>query len=559
MTSWPEEPPTGQPQTRRQAREFARRAGTAQPTPAGQVPDVTTTVPPRAAAGDGQADDLHESDAQEPGGQKADAATRGGQTAGGQTGSALTAGGQTPEAQSGGGQKPAAPNQGSAPRSGAEAPAIPASAFAEPGVSSPSRDAFDLFRQGPDTSRPEPVTQPMAILQPSDAPAKPAGETPAAGAPAPAGSSPVPERTLTRRELRAMLQAQQANEQANHPATSEEQVFPVAFTSGPEAAAAKPEAPAAPSPETAAPSSEKTAWPFAPLTPSSASPSGRAGVDEPTVTQSSASPFAAFGAPTAAKPAATEPAGATFDGTAPSAGAPFASAGAPSSSPSGDVPSGSAPARSASAQSSAGEPAPASGAPASASDQRTSAGSAGSPASAAGAPAVPGAGDDTSAQERRPFTPPTGHWSTAAELDDQNQPITSRNVAQSTAATTTNALILPAIPQPSAAPLTSTGEILVTGSIDLPRGMGATGAHPDRIDSSDIDRLLDGEENEFNTSEVQPVRASRAISTHTSTRGVIAPPKKRGNALPVVLMVTAGVLAVGVIALLVAAYVLKVF
>ena len=89
--------------------------------------------------------------------------------------------------------------------------------------------------------------------------------------------------------------------------------------------------------------------------------------------------------------------------------------------------------------------------------------------------------------------------------------------------------------------------------------MGATGAHPDRIDSSDIDRLLDSDENEFNTSEVQPVRASRAISTHTSTRGVIAPPKKRGNALPVVLMVTAGVLAVGVIGLLVAAYVLKVF
>ena len=133
-------------------------------------------------------------------------------------------------------------------------------------------------------------------------------------------------------------------------------------------------------------------------------------------------------------------------------------------------------------------------------------------------------------------------------------------MTQSTAATTTNALILPVIPQPDTkAPLTSTGEILVTGSIDLPRGMGATGAHPDRIDSSDIDRLLDAEENEFNTSEVQPVRASRAISTHTSTRGVIAPPKKRGNALPVILMVTAGVLAVGVIGLLVAAYVLKVF
>lgn len=467
MTSWPEEPPTGQPQTRRQAREFARRAGTAQPTPAGQVPDVTTNVPQRAT-------------------DTADA------------------------------PKTGAP-KGAAKEPAAEAPTIPASAFAEPGVSSPSRDAFDLFRQAPDTSRPEPVTQPMAILTPdaqakapartsssdsaASAPAAPAG---AASAPAtPAGSS-LPERTLTRRELRAMLQAQQANEQANHPVASEEQVFPVAFTPGPEAAAAKADAPADASRKgqepAAASTSEKTAWPFAPLTPSSAPAASRAGADEPTVTQSSASPFAAFGTPAASKPAQAAPES-TTDAE-----------------------------RESSAQSAAAAPAPASD-----------------------------AAEDTSAQERRPFTPPTGHWSTAAELEDQNQPITSRNVAQSTAATTTNALILPAIPQPSAAPLTSTGEILVTGSIDLPRGMGATGAHPDRIDSSDIDRLLDGEENEFNTSEVQPVRASRAISTHTSTRGVIAPPKKRGNALPVVLMVTAGVLAVGVIALLVAAYVLKVF
>jgi hypothetical protein len=379
-----------------------------------------------------------------------------------------------------------------------ERPAIPASAFAEPGVSSPSRDAFDLFRQGPDTSQPEPVTQPMAILQPTTPSAEPAS-TPSASANA--GS----ERTLTRRELRAMLQAQEANAQANHAPAAGEQVFPVSFTSGPEESGAKqgaaesgssaPQAAAAPAadplaadPATPAPTSEKSAWPFAPLTPSSAPTASRTGQSETTVTQSSTSPFAAFGT---AEPKAEAPAV--------------------------EAPSAPAPAKK----------------------------------------EEPG---ETATQERRPFTPPTGHWSTAAELDDQNQPIISRNVAQSTAATTTNALILPVIPQPDTrAPLTSTGEILVTGSIDLPRGMGATGAHPDRIDSSDLDRLLDGEENEFNTSEVQPVRASRAISTHTSTRGVIAPPKKRGNTLPVILMVTAGVLAVSVTALLVAAYVLKVF
>ncbi|MGN7801039.1 hypothetical protein [Leifsonia sp. 22587] len=492
MTSWPEQPPTGQPQaqTRRQAREFersaARRAGTSEPTPGGQIPEMTTTAPPRderPVETDAVADEAR---VEEPSVEEAQADET-----------------RVDEA-------PAVPTaKAAAPAD--ERPAIPASAFAEPGVTSPSRDAFDFFRQSPDPSQPEPVTQPMAILQPAQSAqatqsAQPA-QAPAAGATAPSTQTPTGERTLTRRELRAMLQAQEANAQANHAPAPGEAVFPVSFTSGPEGGSAEAEADTS-SDGTAAtegtataatsipapagtPSNEKSSWPFASFAPSSAQTaptSSRSAQDEPTVTQSPTSPFAAFGAPIAAKPASDAPE----------------------------------------------EPA------------------------AVAAPEEPA--EDTSAQERRPFTPPTGHWSTAAELEDQNQPITTRNVAQSTAATTTNALILPVIPQPDTkAPLTSTGEILVTGSIDLPRGMGATGAHPDRIDSSDIDRLLDGEENEFNTSEVQPVRASRAISTHTSTRGVITPPKKRGNALPVVLMVTAGVLAVGVIGLLVAAYVLKVF
>jgi len=480
MTSWPEQPPTGQPQaqTRRQAREFerSRRAGTAGSTPAGQIPEMTTTAPPREAA---EAEAPVIESAQDPANDEQSAADS---------------------------QTVTAPEDDASDRDvqADERPSIPASAFAEPGVSSPSGNAFDLFRQAPDHSQPEPVTQPMAILQPPKADTAASSAAPASAVP-----NPAPERTLTRRELRAMLQAQEANAQANQPAALGEPVFPVSFTSDADAddddsvsdtdRAQDPSvsADAAASIDvdgTAA--SEKSAWPFAPLTPSSAPAASRTAQPETTVTQSTTSPFAAFGAPSAPK---------------------------------------------------ADTPAPATPAPA-------------TPAPPAAVPATTAPEGETAAQERRPFTPPTGHWSTAAEFDDQNQPITTRNVGQSTAATTTNALILPVIPQPDTkAPLTSTGEILVTGSIDLPRGMGATGAHPDRIDSSDIDRLLDAEENEFNTSEVQPVRASRAISTHTSTRGVIAPPKKRGNTLPVILMVTAGVLAVGVIGLLVAAYVLKVF
>lgn len=408
MTSWPEQPAEASqpPQTRRQARESertaarqaSRRAGTSEATPAGEIPETSST--PCAAA------------------------------------------------------QPADEEQ---------APAIPASAFAEPGVSSggsfdnllfsapqrpaadPSADAssFDLFRQAPDPSKPEPVTQPMSVLPGSaSAPVRATSQQITTAPPTESDdeSDPTGERTLTRRELRAMLQAQAAN-QANHSPAIAEPIIPVTFTDD-------------------------------------AAPVSAAQQADTAVTSSPTSVFTGFGSQAAAAPAAA---------------------------------------------------------------------------------AVPAEAEDVSAQERRPFTPPTGHWSTAAELEDGSEPITSRNVGHSTAATTTNALILPSLPQADATgPLTSTGEILVTGSIDLPRTLGATGAH-DRIDSSDIDRLLDSEENEFNTSEVAPVRASRAISTHTSTRGVIAPPKKRGNALPVVLMVTAGVLAVGVIGLLIAAYVLHVF
>lgn len=440
MTSWPEQPADGQPPlTRRQARESertaarqeSRRAGTAEPTPGGEIPVFTTP-----AKRDEQASDA------------------------------------------------AVPGRAPAP-SAPEPPAIPATAFADPGVVSPSRpqtpnDDFDAllfsggedadaapshFREAADPSAPEAVTQPVSVVP--------------SAVSAPQAPAVTPERTLTRREMRAMLQAQEANQQANHTPHLAEPVVPIAFT-----APAEEHDGDADRPEAVTTDDAKTAWPFAPLTPSSSSN---------TVEQTEA-PFA----PTpAAQPVQT---------SAPTS--PFAGLGlAPSA------------------------PAP-----------------------------KPAETDDASAQERRPFTPPTGHWSTAAEVEDESEPIISRNVGQSTAATTTNALILPSIPRPDAtAPLTSTGEILVTGSIDLPRGVGSTGLNPEHLDSSDIDNLLDGEENEFNTSEVAPVRASRAISTHTSTRGVITPPKKRGNALPTVLIITAGVLAVGVIGLLVAAYWLKVF
>jgi hypothetical protein len=173
----------------------------------------------------------------------------------------------------------------------------------------------------------------------------------------------------------------------------------------------------------------------------------------------------------------------------------------------------------------------------------------------------------------RPYQPPTGHWSIAASEPDDAEPNSAEQPAESRdpayarsrvstgTVTSSNALILPSVPSIADAtgPLTSTGEILVTGSIDLPRSLGATGTHSDRFDSSDIDRLFEQSEGEQNTADVAPIRASRAVSTHTSTRDTITPRKHPSNKLPTVLAITAAVLALGVVGLLVAAYVFKVF
>ncbi|NNC10813.1 hypothetical protein HII28_02810 [Planctomonas sp. JC2975] len=185
-------------------------------------------------------------------------------------------------------------------------------------------------------------------------------------------------------------------------------------------------------------------------------------------------------------------------------------------------------------------------------------------ASAAAAAEIPqaGIGARASGGQNGPATDPqlaaraAGHWSTMND-DDAGSP---RSAVSTGSVTTANALILPSVPSAglATAPLTSTGEVIVTGSIELPRSLGSTGQHPDHFDSSDIDRLFE-ESDAVPNSSVAPVRASKAVATHTSTRGMITPPSKRGNRLPVVLAVTAGFMALGVTALLVAGYVFHAF
>ncbi|MEO7148011.1 MAG: hypothetical protein ABIW81_04330, partial [Terrimesophilobacter sp.] len=74
------------------------------------------------------------------------------------------------------------------------------------------------------------------------------------------------------------------------------------------------------------------------------------------------------------------------------------------------------------------------------------------------------------------YTPPTGHWSTQAGIDDKTQTadhVLSRDLA-AIDAITTNALVLPNFPTSGTftGPVGTTGEILITGSFDLPSSVG---------------------------------------------------------------------------------------
>ncbi|WP_066039018.1 hypothetical protein [Herbiconiux solani] len=139
--------------------------------------------------------------------------------------------------------------------------------------------------------------------------------------------------------------------------------------------------------------------------------------------------------------------------------------------------------------------------------------------------------------------------------------ISVRNAAAANSISTTSALVLPTVPGSNdvGTALDETGEVIITGSIDLPASFGALGAPASGLESNDLDTLLERNEVEMGGSEVAPVSASRAISTNTSSTSLITPPKRARANAPLVLAITAGVLAVGVVGLLFAVFVFRVF
>jgi hypothetical protein len=159
----------------------------------------------------------------------------------------------------------------------------------------------------------------------------------------------------------------------------------------------------------------------------------------------------------------------------------------------------------------------------------------------------------------RAFQPPTGHWSLAAAGDDSTD-----DTSTTGSSSTTNAWILPVVPSVAdvTGPLNATGEILMTGSIDLPRGLGATGQVHGHFDGNDIDHLLDQHDRDARAdSGVEPVAATRAISTHApSVSPNIVPPKKTSHKVGTIVgSASAGVAALVVAGVLVAGFVFHAF
>jgi len=127
----------------------------------------------------------------------------------------------------------------------------------------------------------------------------------------------------------------------------------------------------------------------------------------------------------------------------------------------------------------------------------------------------------------------------------------SRSVGVGSGAITTSALVLPSIPNPEFAKL-GTGEILVTGSIELPRSLSTSGAHPSQIEEHDLDHELDAGDRQVASVDSAPIRAVQAVATHTSTRNVIVQARKpRGTRGLTVLIVSAAAMAAVVATLLV--------
>lgn len=108
-------------------------------------------------------------------------------------------------------------------------------------------------------------------------------------------------------------------------------------------------------------------------------------------------------------------------------------------------------------------------------------------------------------------------------------------------------------------PVTATGEVLITGTYEFPRGMGSQGHAPGTTDGKEVDAVLLDKELAPHASP-KPVAASSAISTIKPAGEVIRQPApEKSNKLIMSLAITAGGLVLALTAALVVAFTSGVF
>lgn len=168
--------------------------------------------------------------------------------------------------------------------------------------------------------------------------------------------------------------------------------------------------------------------------------------------------------------------------------------------------------------------------------------------------------DEESAEEERPQLNPAFGSSVAATVSTTPEFTPSFDdlvVGDSTGSqhSAPSALIFTQGPTEASlsGPVASTGEILVTGSYELPRGIGSQG-HAAGTDGKEIDAVLvDGELPA--TSSPTPIAASSAVSTLKPAGEVIRPPApEKSNRLMLTLAIVAGGLAIVLAAALILAF-----
>jgi hypothetical protein len=126
---------------------------------------------------------------------------------------------------------------------------------------------------------------------------------------------------------------------------------------------------------------------------------------------------------------------------------------------------------------------------------------------------------------------------------------------------TSNALILSQAPSHASivGPVTATGEVLITGSMALPDGLGSTGHATGTADGKETDAVLIDHEIPASSSPT-PIAASAAISTVKGAQEIIRPPApEKGSRLMLTLAITAGALALALVGVLILAFVTGVF